>query len=239
MSGRLRGDDLVWYASYGSNLSRDRFSCYLAGGRPPGASRTYTGCRDTAPPAASAPVHLDLPLRFGGRSAVWGGGIAFLDPRRRVTPPRTYGRAWLLSREQVADVVAQENHVATGSVLLDPAHPDEQAVAERGPYRHVVRCGDLHGRPILTVTAAPDAVPATAPPTAAYLRTVAAGLAESHGLGADAIVDYLTTVPGVTEAWTPQSLRAVVATEGQAPVSQPGAASPGSSSVARRTRASR
>ena len=31
----------VWYASYGSNLARDRFLCYLEGGRPKGATRTY------------------------------------------------------------------------------------------------------------------------------------------------------------------------------------------------------
>lgn len=41
----------VWYASYGSNLSSRRFSCYLCGGRPPGAIRTYPGAHDRTAPA--------------------------------------------------------------------------------------------------------------------------------------------------------------------------------------------
>src|SRR5271167_1182234 len=39
-------DVLVWYASYGSNLSGERFNCYLCGGRVAGMSRDCIGARD-------------------------------------------------------------------------------------------------------------------------------------------------------------------------------------------------
>ncbi|MGQ4514658.1 histone deacetylase [Streptomyces sp. DW26H14] len=57
-----------------------RFRCYLAGGRPEGAARTYPGCRDPRPPAASALLRLSGALYFAAESEVWTGGMAFYDP---------------------------------------------------------------------------------------------------------------------------------------------------------------
>ena len=36
---------LIWYASYGSNLSAERFAYYLAGGRPAGDTNLRGGSR--------------------------------------------------------------------------------------------------------------------------------------------------------------------------------------------------
>ena len=55
MSLALGTDDPVWYVAYGSNLRAARFGCYLAGGRPDGACRTYDGCRDRTRRAATSP----------------------------------------------------------------------------------------------------------------------------------------------------------------------------------------
>ena len=41
----------VWYASYGSNMCRDRLLAYLLGGRPEGARRSYVGSRTPEEPA--------------------------------------------------------------------------------------------------------------------------------------------------------------------------------------------
>ncbi|MEO7752218.1 MAG: histone deacetylase, partial [Terracoccus sp.] len=70
----------VWYAAYGSNLSRSRFVHYLSGGRPPGASRTYAGARDPRDPLGDVPLTLDGQVYFAWESPTWGGGIAFYDP---------------------------------------------------------------------------------------------------------------------------------------------------------------
>src|SRR5438552_4124720 len=75
----LAGSRPVWYATYGSNLSRERFDVYLRGGTPVGGAHTYPGCRDPSPPASDRPWECDFGLRFGGRSQTWGGGVALID----------------------------------------------------------------------------------------------------------------------------------------------------------------
>ena len=74
---------LVWYVAYGSNLSQDRFACYVAGRPAGGRPAQLPGCRDRTPPREIVGLPAPGPLRFGGLSRVWGGGLAFLDPERR------------------------------------------------------------------------------------------------------------------------------------------------------------
>src|SRR6266516_3153562 len=102
--GRMM-NELIWYVAYGSNLASERFRCYLAGGRPAGARRRYDGCRDTRPPRAGRAVELPGGIFFALRSRVWGGGMAFYDP---ALPGRAAAHAYLLTRGQFADVLAQE-----------------------------------------------------------------------------------------------------------------------------------
>ena len=137
--------DRVWYVAYGTNLSFARFRCYLVGGRPDGGSRTYPGCRDRVEPGGD--VSLDIPgaLYFAGRSSVWGGGMAIYDARG---PGRVAGRAYLLTVEQVVDVLAQEGRQLPG---LDPDLPalarDGRHQLGPGRYETVVRIGTLDGVP--------------------------------------------------------------------------------------------
>jgi hypothetical protein len=107
---------LVWYASYGSNLKRERFMCYIKGGRPRGGAKQYLGCRDKRDPIESRPIPLNFELYFAGQSNTWRrgekdsgvpGGIAFI----RQNPERgpTLGRMYLITDGQFNDVVLQEN----------------------------------------------------------------------------------------------------------------------------------
>ncbi len=95
----------VRYASYGSNTHLDRLAFYIAGGRPPGAARTYPGCRDRRAPAASVPVELEGALHFATESPVWAGARAFYDPG---ASGRVLARAHLVTAEQFSDIAAQE-----------------------------------------------------------------------------------------------------------------------------------
>jgi len=70
LSLRLGTDDLVWYVAYGSNMLAARFDCYISGGRPPGARRTYLGCRDQSPPDRDIGIRLTGSLSFAGSSTV-------------------------------------------------------------------------------------------------------------------------------------------------------------------------
>ncbi len=84
----------VWYVAYGSNLSAERFSCYLQGGQPPGAAFTYPGARDQTPPRASKAVWLPGSVYFATESQVWGGGRALYDPD---APGKAAARSYLIT----------------------------------------------------------------------------------------------------------------------------------------------
>jgi hypothetical protein len=193
-SGRV-----IWYAAYGSNLSRERFDVYVRGGTPKGGAHEYPGCRDSSAPTDDRPWECDFELRFGGTSQTWGGGVALIDPSQ--TDVRTKIRLYLVTLEQFADVVAQENWLKPGSVDLSHAtYAPHHVIGPDHTYRVVFSLGEFEGRPVLTVTQDPSAP--TNPPTMRYLRHIADGLRESHNCGDGEIADYLVSRPGVAGTYT-------------------------------------
>ena len=112
---------LVWYASYGSNLKRKRFMCYIKGGTPEGSARKCDGCfRDRSDPIESRPISLNFELYFAGQSKTWGnGGVAFIrDSSERGL---TLGRMYLITDEQFNDVVMQGNDKTPDGSRFVPA----------------------------------------------------------------------------------------------------------------------
>lgn len=184
----------VWYAAYGSNLHWPRFRCYLEGGRAPGGSRVHAPCADRRPPRAETAATLPFPLFFAGRSPTWGGGIAFLDPTRR--DAETLARLYLVTAEQFTGLAAGEARRSRVRLPAAGAATPSWYRFAPGAYGVVLRCGQRGGLPIMTVTG-PPAHAQVAPPRPAYLATIAAGLAETHGLSSTAAAAYLTGVPGV------------------------------------------
>ena len=195
----------VWYVAYGSNLAFDRFMCYLAGGRPVGGSRTYPGARDPRPPLDIRPVQLTGTVYFSLQSRVWGGGMAFFDETRSGT---VAARAYRLSCSQFADVAAQEMH-RDPLADLDLTRVPQHGRWSYGPgrYETLVRLGELCGVPMMTLTA-PWGVDDVrhAPPSAAYLTVIAAGLRESHGWSRERVAEYLVDLPGVGPEWLREQL---------------------------------
>ena len=66
----------VWYASYGSNINKDRFLCYIKGGQPMGSTKIERGCKDQTLPideqAFIIPISFILPKKQGnGTAKVW------------------------------------------------------------------------------------------------------------------------------------------------------------------------
>ncbi|HEY2764131.1 MAG TPA: histone deacetylase [Pseudonocardiaceae bacterium] len=206
---------LVWYVSYGSNMYADRLACYLAGGRPPGAQRSYPGCRDPRPPRRATGYDLTGGIYFATWSPVWGGGRAFYDPELIGSAP---ARAYLITAGQFSDVAAQEMFRAPGADIdLGPVLATGRD--ERGPgrYETLLHVGDLDGHPALTFTAPWRAgdVPWTVP-SASYLRMVAGGLWEAHGWTAHRAAGYLAGLPGARGHWTAAAVAALVGTGSQA-----------------------
>ena len=191
----------VWYASYGSNLDRDRFLCYLRGGRPQGATRTYPGARDTTHPLGDVPLELPGQVYFGWHSPTWDGGVAFYDV---TTPSQALARAYLITEGQFADVAAQEMHRDPGQDLdLSTVIEERQHSLGPGRYESLHLVGELEGHPVLTFTHPEAAEP--------YLSMVARGLREAHEHTDDALVDYLLDCPGVSPHWSREQVTDLVA----------------------------
>lgn len=181
--------ELVWYASYGSNLSRDRFLCYLQGGRPTGASRTYRGARDTSFPRDDRALTVPGAILFGMESTVWGGGMAFFDPHG---DGRTRMRAYLITAEQFSDVVAQEMRREVGDDIdLSRVLTHGRDVIGPGRYEALHLLDELNGAPVVTFTAPDPTSILRNAPAPAYASIIKAGLRESHGLDDDELNDYL------------------------------------------------
>jgi hypothetical protein len=186
-----------------------RLNYYIAGGRPPGAHRTYPGCRDKTPPARSVAVVLPGRIYFATESPVWTGGRAFYDPRAG-------GVAWclahLVTAQQFSDIAAQEMYREPGADL-DLTGVLTAGRAELGPgrYETLVCPGSLEGIPVLTFTApwSMSDVPLRQP-SAPYVQHLAAGLSESGAWGTDDIAEYLAACPGAEGHWTRESVAALI-----------------------------
>ena len=176
------GSDLIWYVSYGSNLSSARFRVYLEGGTAPGRTKAQVGARDRSLWRDDRAVTIDRRLVFAGASRWWGGGgVAFVDPAQSTA--QTRARAYLITVEQFQDVLAQESGREVGTeVDLTAAISDGQAVLGDGHYDRVLLVGH-EGHPMLTFTTPrPITELQTNPPSDAYAGTIATGLVESHAL---------------------------------------------------------
>jgi len=204
LSLRLETEDLVWYVAYGSNMHAARFGCYISGGRPRGTRRTYLGCRDQSPPHRDVGIHLPGGLTFAGRSSVWGGGVAFYNPR---ADGEVAARAYLLTFGQFSDVVAQEVRRPVGSDLTLGREVDGLWAAPSNVYETLLQVDRRDGFPMLTVTSLQNLDPS--PPSASYLRTMLDGLGEVFGWTADARVQYLLRAPGVAPVWSANRLVAL------------------------------
>lgn len=184
----------VWYVSYGSNMCAARLAAYLEGGTPAGGSRRNPGARNSTPPRHDVPVDLPGVLYFAGESQQWGGGLAFYD--HAATGGPTAARAYLITAEQFADVVAQEmNRVpAAGDPIEEVVLGGiDGGVHHAGPghYETLVEVGRLDGAPMLLFTAPHGLghVERTTP-SADYLATLAIGLSESRAWDDRAVQGY-------------------------------------------------
>ncbi|WP_052847808.1 hypothetical protein [Streptomyces avicenniae] len=199
----------VWYASYGSNMHASRLRHYIVGGAPSGARRVYPGCRDRALPGRSAAVVVPGSVYFATESPVWTGGRGFYDPEAE-------GTAWclahLVTTEQFADIAAQEMYRTPGADLdLTAVLTTGRARLGPGRYETLVRLGALDGLPVLTFTAPWRMTDVRLrPPSAPYLRHLAAGLAESGAWREDEIAAYLASCPGAAGHWTPAAVAALM-----------------------------
>jgi hypothetical protein len=206
----------VWYASYGSNLLRERFLCYIIGGTPEGAKRNNTGSTDKTLPLEDRPISIQHPLYFAERSESWqDAGVAFIS-EERTDQAATLGRMYLITAEQFIQVVRQENGLEPDDDSLNfdilpytegEEETQEEFIIGTGWYGKVMILGRQDGYPIYTFTSPTsihDRVPIS--PGENYLRTIGRGIHETYGFDQEQIADYFLEKPGVKGFWTKDQL---------------------------------
>ncbi|WP_353826497.1 histone deacetylase [Agromyces sp. SYSU T0242] len=204
--------DRVWYVAYGSNLSRERFRCYVVGGRPEGGARTYEGCREPDEPADDVAVQIPGALYFGGRSRVWGGGIATWEPHARGS---VAARAYLLTVRQFADVLAQESWRPRGDAIdLRALRSSGRLRVGPGRYETLVGVGRRRGIPMVSFAGEHGRARDVAAPAGAYLRMMATGLHESRGWSAATAGRYLAAITGAAPRWTSAAIAGLATAPG-------------------------
>jgi hypothetical protein len=141
-------------------------------------------------------------IRFVGHSKLWGGAPAFLE--HRSATPGALGRRYLITKEQFADVVAQENRADEPiPIPFDELRPHSHTLIDGRAYDTIVGLEPVDGIPVATFTSsdAPENHP-TAAPSAAYLGTIARGLAEAHDLDHATLARRIHCSHGVTPKWS-------------------------------------
>lgn len=130
-------EEYVWYVSYGSNMLRERFMCYIEGGSYE-ESRYHPPCEDTTPPVAVRTIEIPHDMYFANDSGSWdGGGVSFLDVTN--DDGKSLGVAYLITREQFDHVVFEEN-------AGRPQNPDY------GWYEDTIDLEKMDGFEVKTIT---------------------------------------------------------------------------------------
>ena len=203
--------DHVWYASYGSNLSRERFMAYIEGGKAPGASFGQVGCTDPTPPKQDRRIMILHRLFFAEASPQWEDlGIAFIRGEQEEAA-KTLGRMYLISRDQFREVVLQENGYrrmdAEVEMDLERTVREGRSEMPEGLYGTLLFLGQEDEHPIFTFTASwnENQAPLNRPGPK-YLRVIIRGLKETFGLSTPGVIEYLRDVPGVQGALPEEEL---------------------------------
>ena len=198
----------IWYAAYGSNISHERFRCYLEGGSYQDGHRPQVGARNSSPPGRLSPLlYGPWTLSFACSSERWGGGVAFLELDRAGGAAI---RCWDITEEQFLDVAAQENGLEPGEfrVDLDEVVAADQLVHGDSWYSKVIYLGMYLGSPVLTFTN-PTPVEFNAPGRP-YLSVILKGLMEASPLQLEMHLSQLMRANGISPAWTKGALRDIV-----------------------------
>ena len=124
-------------------------------------------------------------------------------------------RAYLVTVDQFADIVAQETWSPPGGPLAQQiveTLPGMAAFHVHGPgdYETVHRLGEHDGVSLMTVTSDRLAELEPTAPAAPYLWWIASGLMQAHGWTPDQAGDYLSRAIGAQGVWSAEEVAALV-----------------------------
>jgi hypothetical protein len=205
-------EDLIWYASYGSNLNQWRLMKYIEGGKPNSKSTfIHPGCDDKTPPKDSKTLTLEnTEVYFAYKSTIWnGGGVCFIKPN--VKNEKVLCRMYLITKEQFVQILIQENHIKMNKedlyshleMELEKGYKYGEIsdwFGENVLYSHLVFLGTEGDIPIVSFTCKPQELIEHVKPTIEYLHCISTGLIESgHHDEVDLALKYLWEKKGCNQ----------------------------------------
>ncbi len=208
-------NDLVWYASYGSNILKNRFMCYIQGGKLEGSTKEYDGCSNKKPPIEEVSIIIPHELYFSKRSRTWENkAVAFIKSQIN-EKSKTYGRMYLITKQQFIEIVRQEScyRPNDSSINIDFESTVANGETQIPPnwYSRIIYLGAEKGYPIFTFTArwndneiSPNA------PGGKYLCTIIKGLKETFNLIDYEIINYLKNVEGIRRRINEQEMKRII-----------------------------
>ncbi|KAG9439099.1 hypothetical protein H6P81_019264 [Aristolochia fimbriata] len=200
----------IWYGSYGSNMWKPRFLCYIEGGQVDGMQKACPGSNDGSLPKEIKWKIVPHRLCFGhSYTRTWGsGGVAFLHPATNIDE-KAYLCMYKITLEQFNDVLLQENRLnpSLASPLFDLSALDlvvknkslKLEALMDGWYSNIVYLGTEQEIPILTMTCSLADIEklksevSSLPPSEAYEKTLVKGLVEGNQLSKTEAEDYIRT----------------------------------------------
>jgi len=214
MGGKvLKNQEYLWYLSYGSNLNENRFNCYLRGGQPQGSMESEEGCRDAAPPVKARGKTIPHEMVFAGTSTRWNNkGVAAIDPNRDLTA-LTYGRMYLITKDQFFDLVKQENYIPLEEKVhwTLPKEGESKVMFPDNWYGKLLHLGEEEGYPIYSFTILEDFQKINInPPDPGYIKIIQQGLKESHMFSLWEVEKYLIQLRGIKGFYAREELRQIL-----------------------------
>ncbi|AED97416.1 putative histone deacetylase [Arabidopsis thaliana] len=206
----------VWYASYGSNMWKPRFICYIQGGQAEGMIKACVGSMDKSPPKEIMWKTFPHRLLFGRETSMfWGvGGVAYTNPLTNLND-QTHMCLYRITLEQFNDLLFQENELNVDSDypffdlaalrLAEKEGSISLQTASDSLYGNVVCLGKEGVIPILTLTCTLSVVEKfksgeipIRPPAKAYANTLIRGLVKGGRFSieeAEAYIDNAASKP--------------------------------------------
>jgi hypothetical protein len=209
---KMTHQKLVWYASYGSNLSRERFYLYIKGGPLLGKDRIYPGCTNKSIPLAEKHIRLSYELYFAREAKkTWNGcGVGFIRTEKDESA-ETYCKMYLITEEQFVDVVKQESDTTDPITINFKVAENSGSLVFRksGWYNNLIYVGEFDGHPAFTFTnESNNQVPNE--PDPGYLKEISKGLKDSFNLNNNTIAKYFSGKKGVEGNLTIEELLRII-----------------------------
>lgn len=154
---KLNENNLVWYACYGSNISKERFMKYIEGNKLSNREICRSGCSDKTPPREEKPYIFNNPIYFSNNSSTWDNkGVAFLDTNKK---GKSYGKMYLITKEQFEEIKMQEGNSSNW-------------------YGRTLDLESIDGIPVKTITKAERTDDVM--PSSRYLNIIKTGIHETY-----------------------------------------------------------